>query len=272
MSLYISSINSGSNGNCYYIGNNDDAVLIDVGISCREVEKRMIRNGLNLKKVRAVFISHEHSDHIKGVEVLSKKYDIPVYITPNTLRNSRLSLNAQNVFSFVGLNSIQIGELSIFPFSKYHDAADPYSFRIECGETTVGVFTDLGRVCDRLTENFKCCHAAFLEANYDDVMLENSAYPYFLKNRISGGHGHLSNAVALELFKAHRLPTMTHLFLCHLSENNNHPELVAKLFKEHANGVNIEVASRDSEGEVFFISAKGAFPRTTESQISLNFD
>src|SRR5688572_16980477 len=95
MSLYITSLNSGSNGNCYYVANDNEAVLVDVGISCKEVEKRMLRLGLNLQKVKAIFISHEHSDHIKGLEVLAKKYKLAVYITDATLNNSRLNLCGQ---------------------------------------------------------------------------------------------------------------------------------------------------------------------------------
>ena len=180
-------------------------------------------------------------------------------------------LDVCNVHSFIGCQSIQIGKLIVIPFAKYHDAADPYSFRIDCNDTSVGVFTDLGRVCDHLTAHFKLCHAAFLEANYDDDMLEKSTYPYFLKDRISGGHGHLSNAVALDLFKTHRLPAMTHLFLCHLSKNNNHPDIVQQLFSVHAGGVNIQVASRDEEGKVYFISASGKTSEKHTQQASFNF-
>src|SRR5678815_629903 len=100
MQLYITSLNSGSNGNCYYIGNETEAVLVDAGISCRETERRMERLGLNIEKVKAIFISHEHSDHIRGLEVLSRKYQLPVYITPKTLRYSRLNLEASLVQEF----------------------------------------------------------------------------------------------------------------------------------------------------------------------------
>src|ERR1700744_4986878 len=113
MSLFIASLNSGSNGNCYYIGNEREAILVDAGISCRETEKRMARLGLSMKKVKAIFISHEHSDHISGVAVLSKKYNLPVYITPGTLQNSRLELDRDLVLSFIAYESLQIGGLSI---------------------------------------------------------------------------------------------------------------------------------------------------------------
>src|SRR5688572_33246812 len=111
MSLHIASLNSGSNGNCYYVANATEAVLIDVGISCREVEKRMMRLGLDMQQVKAIFISHEHTDHISGVEVLSKKHDLPVYITEKTYKYSALNIDSSRVISFKHNQKIKIGEL-----------------------------------------------------------------------------------------------------------------------------------------------------------------
>src|SRR5471030_2950832 len=122
MSLFVASLNSGSNGNCYYIGNEQDAVLVDAGISCRETEKRLLRMGLYIRKVKAIFISHEHSDHISGVPVLAKKYQIPVYITPPTLQSVGLSLDHHLVFPFAAFQTVRIGELHITAFPKRHDA------------------------------------------------------------------------------------------------------------------------------------------------------
>ncbi|RZL38474.1 MAG: MBL fold metallo-hydrolase [Pedobacter sp.] len=252
MALYFSSLNSGSNGNCYYIGNENEAVLIDVGISCKELEKRMYRSGLDIKKVKAIFISHEHSDHIKGLSVFSRKHNLPVYITTNTLINSKLALDSNNIFSFSHLETIRIGNLKILGFSKHHDAADPFSFTIEFNDTKVGVFTDIGAVCDRLITQFRGCHAAFLEANYDIEMLENGSYPYYLKRRIRSGKGHLSNTEALDLFVKHKPDYMSHLLLSHLSKDNNCPELVEKLFKAVADKTFVVVASRHQESEIYF--------------------
>jgi len=254
MALYFTSINSGSNGNCYYIGNETEAVLVDVGLTCKEVEKRMSRLGLSIEKVKAIFISHEHSDHIKGLAVFAKKYKLPVYISRATLKSSRLSLDENNTFGLNHTQTIQIGKLNITAFSKFHDAADPYSFTVECNEVRVGVFTDIGAVCDRLVTQFKRCHAAFLEANYCANMLANGRYPYFLKQRITSGRGHLSNAQALELFLNHRPDYMTHLLLSHLSKDNNDPLLVEEMFNNVAGNTLIKIASRDQESEVYFIS------------------
>jgi phosphoribosyl 1,2-cyclic phosphodiesterase len=252
MSLFIASLNSGSNGNCYYIGNATEAVLIDAGISCRETERRMQRLGLDMGLVKAIFISHEHTDHIRGLPVLAKKYRLPVYITAPTLHHSRMALSG---IPFSALEPVTIGSLEVIPFLKHHDAADPHSFLIHSNGVRIGVFTDIGVPCEQLTHHFRQCHAAFLEANYDPDMLENGRYPVFLKNRIRGGKGHLSNQQALGLFNNCRPDTLQLLLLAHLSRDNNSPELVHQLFTQHARGVEIVVASRYGETKVFEVKA-----------------
>lgn len=256
MSLFITSLNSGSNGNCYYIGNENDAVLVDAGISCGETEIRMKRLGLNIKKVKAIFISHEHTDHISGLAVLAKKYQLPVYITKGTQAQGKVKVEKHLVNRFRHNDSIQIGGLNITAFSKMHDAGDPYSFIVASASVKVGIFTDIGIACEKVIHHFQQCHAAFLEANYDEDMLANGGYPYYLKKRISGGMGHLSNTQALELFISHRPSFMSHLILSHLSKNNNKPQLVRKLFSKHANNTEIIIASRDEETAVFYIENK----------------
>ena len=257
MQLFITSLNSGSNGNCYYVGNDQEAVLIDAGISCRETEKRMKRLGLSMDKVKAIFISHEHGDHIAGVSVIAKKHNLPVYITQPTLTHGRIHLQKDMVKTFTAHKPVTIGALSITAFPKFHDANDPHSFIISNGSVHVGVFTDLGIACEQLINYFKKCHAAFLEANYDADMLEKGGYPRHLKNRISGGMGHLSNEQALQVFLDHRPGYMSHLFLSHLSKNNNDPKLVEDLFNQHAGDTQIIIASRYKETEVFAVSSDG---------------
>lgn len=256
MSLFITSLNSGSNGNCYYIGNKKEAILIDCGISCKEIEKRMLRLQLEIKLVKAVFISHEHSDHIKGIEVLCKKYQIPVYCTSVTGQQCGFATNFSQLNYFTNGDLVTIGELKVQSFCKIHDANDPCSFSISFKEIRVGVFTDLGVACTNLIHHFSQCNAAFLEANYDKEMLATGVYPWFLKKRISGGMGHLSNDEALTLFTNHRSPFLTHLILAHLSKNNNCPEKLAQLFSPYSNEVNIIVASRNNETAVFEIGLK----------------
>lgn len=263
--LYTCSLNSGSNGNCYYVGNTDEAVLIDAGLTCKEIEKRMKSADLDIEMVKAIFISHEHSDHIKGIETLSGKFKIPVYITPATYNNGRLKIDDTLMRNFKANESINIGSLSVSAFSKKHDANDPHSFTISGNGVTVGVFTDIGEVCSNTIKNFSICNAVFLESNYDESLLENGSYPYFLKNRIRGGNGHLSNSQALELFVKFRPSYMSHIFLSHLSKDNNCPVLAKDLFQEFAGNVNISVASRNCCTEVFSICAN-----TSESKSRFN--
>lgn len=269
MRLFTASIASGSNGNCYYIGNENEAVLIDVGISCRETEKRMRALSLSLQKVKAVFISHEHIDHIKGVELLSARYQLPVYLTPRTLQHSRLRIDPTLVRVLAPYDPVQVGAIEITAFPKYHDAADPHSFIAGCNGLKVGVFTDIGEPCDHVVRHFSQCHAAFLEANYDDAMLEAGRYPYHLKKRISGSYGHLSNAQALQLFLDHRADTLQHLFLSHLSKDNNCPNLVHDLFTSHTSEVHITIASRYEPTRVFEIGAGKPVSAAPSVQASL---
>ena len=257
MSLFITSLASGSNGNCYYIANEHEAILVDVGLTCRETEKRMRRLDLSMEKVKAIFISHEHGDHIKGVEVISAKYKLPVYITPLTWAHSRLRLETSLIKPFKGYEPIIIGGLTIHPFPKFHDAADPHSFMVSGNGVNIGVFTDIGTPCLHVIDHFNQCHAAFLEANYDEVMLANGRYPIRLQNRISGDVGHLSNRQAVDMFIAHRPSYMSHVFLSHLSKDNNDPQVALDLFNAHRGNTQVVVASRYNETEVYHIQAAG---------------
>lgn len=280
MSLFITSLNSGSNGNCYYVGNEAEAILVDAGISCREIEKRMYRLGLNIQNIKAVFVSHEHSDHIKGLPTLIKKYQLPVYIKPATMQSGLLHFDSHLVKTFNAHEPVSVGKLSVTAFPKFHDASDPYSFVVSYNNICVGVFTDIGRPCKQLIKYFKQCHAAFLEANYDEEMLDKGHYPIHLKNRIRSGLGHLSNRQALELFVTHRPVFMTHLLLSHLSKNNNRPELVHDLFNACAKNVTVAVASRYKETALYNITdpwisesffKKSNIKKAKPVQLSLSF-
>lgn len=254
MTLSIASLNSGSNGNCYYIGNGEEAVFVDAGLSCAETEQRMGRLGLGMDGVKGIFISHEHSDHILGLSAIVQKYKIPVYVNAGTLREIRGKKLRAFVRPFESHQPVSIGNLLITPFPKKHDARDPHSFVVNCQQITVGIFTDIGQICEQLVHYFRLCHAAFLEANYDEDMLRNGKYPYYLKNRIKGGNGHLSNHQALELFKTHRPAFMTHLLLSHLSQENNSPELLLSLFEAHKTDTRVIIASRYQETQVYPVS------------------
>jgi phosphoribosyl 1,2-cyclic phosphodiesterase len=255
MPLYITSLNSGSNGNCYYIGNDTEAVLIDAGISCRETLRRMARLGLPIERVKAIFVSHEHIDHIRGIPQLARQQHLPVYMTRQTWQHARLPQPRYPVYPLMANVPVCIGDLCVTAFPKQHDAADPHSFVVSQGEVQVGVFTDIGMPCEHVVRHFSQCRAAFLEANYDDDMLALGRYPQMLKQRIRSDVGHLSNAQALALFRQHRPAHMSHLLLAHLSKDNNSPQVVSDLFNAHAEGVQVVVASRFAETPVYTIDA-----------------
>ncbi|ATL49152.1 MBL fold metallo-hydrolase [Chitinophaga caeni] len=267
MAVYISSLNSGSNGNCYYIGNENEAVLIDAGISCREIEKRMKCNGLSMEKVKAIFISHEHTDHIRGARVLSKKFQLPVYITPGTLQAGALEILPHLNVPYKAFDIIDIGKLRVKAFPKFHDAADPHSFTVSYEDIHIGIFTDIGQPCEQLVQHFKQCHAVFLEANYDVEMLDKGHYPYHLKQRIKGGHGHLSNHQALELFLQHRPEHLNLLLLSHLSKDNNNPQLVQSMFEKVCGGTKIVVASRYEASPVFKVIPSASFSASEQLKL-----
>ena len=255
MPLFITSLNSGSNGNCYYVGNEQEAVLIDAGLSCRQTEARLKRLNLPLERVKAIFVSHEHSDHISGIPQLAKKHQLPVYITSGTLRRANFPEQRFPIRPLQGYEPVRIGELSITAFPKEHDASDPHSFLISYQAINVGVFTDIGVVCEHVIQHFSQCHAAFLETNYDEDLLEHGPYPIYLKQRIRGGKGHLSNQQALALFRAYKPSFMSHVLVSHLSQQNNNPQIIQDLFTPHLANTQFVVASRFAETPVFTIDS-----------------
>jgi phosphoribosyl 1,2-cyclic phosphodiesterase len=256
MSLSITSLNSGSNGNCYYVGNEEEAVFIDAGLSCRETERRMAQLQLPMQRVKAIFVSHEHHDHVAGVDVLARRYNLPVFLSARMHQWGRVRVEPSRVVLYKAHQPVLIGSLRITAFPKLHDACDPHSFTVCDDAVNVGVFTDLGFPCGELIRYFKHCHAAFLEANYDEEMLRNGPYPMHLKNRIQGGKGHLSNHQAVQLMIDHKPSYMSHLLLAHLSKENNCPNLAERLFRKHAGNTTITVASRYAVSPVYHIKSK----------------
>jgi phosphoribosyl 1,2-cyclic phosphodiesterase len=264
MSLFICSLNSGSNGNCYYVGHQDAAILVDVGVSARIITKRLAERGLNIKNIKGIFVSHEHTDHIRGVSLLARQNNIPIYISENTYTHSFLNIMPELVVYLDRLEpTIHIDDLAITPFKKIHDAADPYSFTIQYGDISVAVITDIGYACEQVIQHFSQCHAAFLECNYDEDLLHNGRYPLFLKRRISGGRGHISNKQAYKLFLEHKSPHLSHLLLSHLSAQNNTPEHALALFKNHAEQLHISVAPRHEASPVFEVKGSYSHPLTS---------
>ena len=251
--IQICAIASGSNGNCYYVGNEEEAVLVDAGISRRQILKRMKIKKLDIRKVKAVFISHEHADHMRGVRVLSDTHKIPVFFTEPTLKKARQQDRPENVKFFSPGDSVKIGEFTVHSFSKNHDAVDPVSFRISIDGKNIGVFTDIGAPCSNVEEHLSLCDAAFLESNYDEEMLWSGPYPYYLKNRVSSDVGHMSNAQAAELVRLMSGSQLKHIFLSHLSEENNRIDFAIDAFNGMKKDINIIPTSRYAASEILEI-------------------
>lgn len=247
------SIASGSNGNCYYVAKGDDAVLIDVGINRKHVELRMARAGIDPRSVRAIFITHEHTDHIRGLMVFSKRYQVPIYLTRGTYEGARLPLPSHLVHFIQPDDRIKVGELTVLGIPKYHDAKEPCSFVVTDGKVNISIMTDLGRGCDNVKHVIQHSDVLLLESNYDTEMLLSGPYPYYLKNRIRGGWGHLSNAEALQVFVENKTSRLKHLILGHLSGENNTVELVESVFRPHCKGIALSVARRTEETPLFYL-------------------
>ncbi|MFO8002318.1 MAG: MBL fold metallo-hydrolase [Marinilabilia sp.] len=254
--IEICALASGSNGNCYYIGNNRDAVLVDAGISRRQVLQRMKERGLDPSKIRAVFISHEHADHFRGIRVLSKHLDIPVFMTRPAYEKSWGPNRPAKISFFDPGDILKVGGFNIYTFLKQHDAAQPCSFRIEHDELNVGIMTDIGEPCQNVQHHFSTCQALFLESNYDEDMLWNGAYPLYLKNRVASAFGHLSNKQACELLTSYGGDDLQVVFLSHLSEDNNRPEIAMEAFQGVKNKYQVKLTNRYAPAELFRLEKK----------------
>ena len=253
---------SGSNGNSYYIAKGNTAILVDVGINNKHLHLRMASLRINPASIDAIFITHEHTDHICGLAVFAKRYQIPVYLTVGTYESSRIQLQ-EYLLHFIKADSIvNVGDLSVYGIPKYHDAKEPCSFMVTDGEINISVLTDIGRICANVMKAIEISDVLFLESNFDEDMLQNGRYPYYLKNRIRGGEGHLSNRISMDAFLAHRSSRMKHLILGHLSGENNRVELVEELFAPHCVEMMLSVAKRTEPSALFEIA------RPVETEIS----
>ena len=249
--LEICAIASGSNGNCYYIGNENEAVLIDAGISGKQILSRLAERGLNATKIKALFITHEHGDHMRGARGVTKKMQIPVYLTAKTQNGAYKNMRPDSPKFFTPDDEIAIGNFTVFSFMKNHDASEPCSFRIQYKNKDVGVFTDIGEACDNVKTHLQKCDTLFLESNYDEKMLWEGSYPYFLKERVASEVGHLSNDQAFELLENHAGNNLQCVFLSHLSKENNTPEKAADRMKLLDKRIEVKLTSRYEAGEVY---------------------
>jgi phosphoribosyl 1,2-cyclic phosphodiesterase len=226
--MKLSVLASGSSGNSTFIESKESCILVDAGISSKAVINRLSAIGKGISDINAIFISHEHSDHIKGVERLNKKFDIPVFMNRATYEFSPLTLEKPNFFT--NEKCLQFNDLAITPFSTNHDAADPCGFRVQDKEAILGIMTDFGKANAAVKQITNDADALVLETNHDIDMLINGPYPEHLKHRILSDKGHLSNADSGILVKNNASEKLKMVFLAHLSKNNNTEDLAMKTF------------------------------------------
>lgn len=242
--MRILPIASGSSGNCIYVGDDTTHILIDAGISGKRIEAGLNMAGITGKELDAVFITHEHIDHIAGLGVLARKYDVPIYSTLGTIQGIVCCKSVgdidEELFQRVNRNeNITVGSLMIQAIPISHDAADPLCFRISNEKQSVAVATDMGCVQDHVIESLRGLDAILLEANHDVNMLQVGPYPYYLKRRILGDKGHLSNEASGRMLSALLHDDLKYIFLGHLSKENNMPELALE-------AVRLEVTMADN--------------------------
>ncbi len=228
--MRFSVLASGSGGNACYLETAQSRILVDAGLSCRELIRRLELVGVNPESLDALIITHEHLDHIKGAGPLARRFDIPVYInTPTLAKGLRTMGNLSRPVSVHTGQTITINGLLIETFTKCHDAADPMGVIISSEGVRLGLITDLGRSTALVEDRLKGCHALITEFNHDQKMLEGGPYPLDLQRRIKGPEGHLSNQQAAELLEAVAHKNLGVVVLAHLSEANNDPQ---KAFQE----------------------------------------
>ena len=258
------SIASGSSGNCIYIGSDKTHILVDAGISNKRIQQGLNDIGLKGGDVDGILITHEHSDHIKGLGVLARKYQVPIYATRETLDEIR-SKSSLGDYDRELLHPVcpdvdfVVGDLTVKPFSIDHDAANPVAYRVQCGERSVAVATDMGHYDQYIIDHLRDLDALLLESNHDVRMLESGPYPYYLKRRILGDHGHLSNENAGRLLNCILHDRMKKILLGHLSKENNYAELAYETVRLEidegdcpygAADCSITVARRDQMSEI----------------------
>jgi phosphoribosyl 1,2-cyclic phosphodiesterase len=221
--MRFASLGSGSKGNSTLVQAGGTSVMIDCGFSLRGTLARLDRLGVDPQSIDAVLVTHEHSDHSSGVAALSRKFEVPIYLTHGTRATGRVD-GGHSYHCFNCEDVLTIGELTIKAVAVPHDAAEPCQFRLQWKNSILGVLTDLGSITPHVIENFRECGALLLEFNHDLSMLLDGPYPPHLKRRVGGDWGHLNNTQAADLLRQVNSSSLAHVVVAHISEKNNSRE------------------------------------------------
>nr|WP_300003362.1 MBL fold metallo-hydrolase [Tissierella sp.] len=245
MGIKFCSLSSGSSGNCQYIETEHSKILVDSGFSGKRTEELLKSIDVDPKDLDAIFVTHEHIDHIKGVGVLSRRYDLPVYANADTWTGMESRIGAieeKNTKIFTNENFLELKDLNIFPVCTFHDAADPVGYIVNYKGTKISIVTDTGFISDNLFDKMKGSDLYYLESNHDEFMLKEGLYPWHLKRRILSAHGHLSNEDAGITLSNILKGNGEKVILAHLSQDNNVPELAMSTVTDilTKKGLNVE--------------------------------
>jgi len=266
MALKFLSLASGSSGNCYYLGTNNYGILLDAGVGMRFLKKVLKENGIGMEQIMAVFITHEHADHIRSVGGLGEKYGIPVYATEkvhagidnSTYADVKLCASRRIIEKET---AVYIKDLKITAFDVPHDATDCVGYLVDYEQHKFVLVTDAGHINNKVGEYIRLANHLIVECNYDREMLIQGKYPSFLKERISNGNGHLCNSETAEFLAANFDLHLKNIWLCHLSKDNNHPELACKTVEiamqqygiRIGKDVNLMALKRTTPSEMFIL-------------------
>lgn len=263
--LKFVSFGSGSSGNCYYLFTDNDGLMIDIGVGVRTLKKHLSSVGVSLKNIHNIIITHDHADHVKSVGSVSRDLKVPVYATAkvhegiekNYCVRCKVAPERKKLVEYN--TTIVLGDFTVTPFHVPHDSKDCVGYEVEAEGVTFVIMTDVGHVTDEMKTLISKANYLVIEANHDLEMLENGSYPEYLKKRIKSGIGHLSNKECGEALAENATPNLKHVWLCHLSEENNHPELARKTVEQvlHSYGIvagadfKLDVLKRTAPSDVY---------------------
>jgi phosphoribosyl 1,2-cyclic phosphodiesterase len=231
MKLNFCSLSSGSSGNCYYIGNEFHGILIDAGISSTSIRKFLKDMNISMQTIMGVLITHNHVDHIRGLELLTRKNNLPAFTTTKvweSILSPRSKISGDCIREIPVMEKFHLAGFDIEAFPVSHDAPETIGFHISYGEKKITIVTDLGHICKTAAKYIKAANLLVIESNYDEDMLKNGGYPHFLKARIRSDNGHLGNHQTAEFLADNITDNLNYICLAHLSKNNNTPEISLK--------------------------------------------